>query len=63
MRRTRINFRRSALDDLGRHQARSADRHDLVVVALDAESRHVEMIFEEIGEIREVKSIAAPASR
>ena len=46
-----IHLQRGALDDLGREQGRGADRHDLIVVAVEDERRHVELL-EIFGEIR-----------
>src|ERR1035437_1225104 len=39
VRRAWIGFQRGPFDQLGREQGRGADRHDLVVVAMDDESR------------------------
>src|SRR6266542_6884019 len=42
--RSRIDFQRGVLDDLGREHGRRADRHDLVVVAVDDERRRLELL-------------------
>src|SRR3989442_6096219 len=49
--RPRIDLQGGALDDLGGEQGRVADRHDLVVVAVDDQSRNVELL-EVFGEVR-----------
>src|SRR5690242_11441680 len=41
VRRARVDLQRRALDDLGREPGRGADGHDLVVVAVQDERRHV----------------------
>ena len=51
VRRARIDLQRGALDELGREQRRGADRHDLVVVAVQDQRRHVELL-EVLGEVR-----------
>jgi len=58
VRQARVDFQRGALDDLGRKHGRGADRHDLVVVAVHDEGRHVELI-EILGEIRLGKRLDA----
>ena len=42
VRRALVDLQRRVLDDLGREQGRGADRHDLVVVAVQDQRRHVE---------------------
>src|ERR1035437_6302443 len=51
VRRAWIGFQRGPFDQLGREQGRGADRHDLVVVAVDDESGYVEPL-EILGEVR-----------
>src|ERR1035437_4687288 len=51
VRRAWIGFQRGPFDQLGREQGRGADRHDLVVVAMDDESGYVELL-EILGEVR-----------
>ena len=51
MRRARIDLQGGPLDDLRREQSRGADRHDLIVVAVQDQRRHVELL-EILGEIR-----------
>src|SRR5438445_3069444 len=58
VRQARIDFQRGALDDLGRELGRGADRHDLVVVAVQDQRRHVELL-EILGEIRLGKRLDA----
>ena len=50
VRQARIDFQRGAFDDLGREHGRGADRHDLIVVAVHDERRHVELL-EILGEV------------
>ena len=51
VRRARIDFQHRTFDDLGREKGRCADRHDLIVAAVDDECWHVELlqVFSEIG--------------
>src|SRR4051794_4463391 len=51
MRRTLVDFQRRARDELGRERGGIGERHDLVVVAVDEEGRHVETL-EVFGEVR-----------
>ena len=51
VRETWIHLQLGALDNLRRHQARRADRHDLIIVAMKNESWHVELL-EVFGEVR-----------
>src|SRR5450759_5002689 len=47
----RIDFQRRVLDEFRREQGRSRDRHDLIVIAVDDQSRHVELL-QVLSEIR-----------
>src|SRR5579883_2982488 len=62
MRRAGIDLQSGALDDLGRHHAGGPDRHDLIVVAVDDERRHVDFlqIFGEIDLRKFVDAIELP---
>src|ERR1022692_2824057 len=51
MRGTGINLQRGVLDEFGRGVSRGADRHDLVVVAVDNQGWHVELL-EVLREVR-----------
>ena len=44
MRRAFMDFQRGALDEFGREQGRGADRHDLVVIAVDDQGRRLELL-------------------
>src|SRR5439155_2488815 len=44
MRRAFVDLERRILDDLGREHGRSADRHDLVVVAMKDQGGHVDFL-------------------
>ncbi len=44
MRRARINFQRRPFHQLGREQRRVANGHNLVVVAVNDQRRHVELL-------------------
>ncbi len=50
VRRALVDLQRRALDDLGREQRRGADRHDLIVVAVQDQRRHVELL-QVLGEV------------
>ncbi len=58
VRRALVDLQRGALDDLGREQGRGADRHDLVVVAVQDQGRHVEFL-EILGQVRLGKRLDA----
>src|SRR5579859_1876809 len=49
--RSRINFQRRALHDFRRKHCRSSDWHNLVVISMDDECRHVELseVFSVVG--------------
>jgi len=51
MRRALIDLQLRVLDDLGREHGRGADGHDLVVVAVHDQRRHVDLlqIIAEVG--------------
>src|SRR6266542_2875243 len=63
--RSRIDFQRGVLDDLGREHGRRADRHDLVVVAVDDERRRVELlqVFSLVGFGERLDTIVVCAQR
>ena len=58
VRGTRVNLQGRVLDEFGRSERRGANRHDLVVVAMDDQCWHVEF-FKIIGEIRLGKRLDA----
>src|SRR5664279_389571 len=58
VRGTGINLQRGVLDEFGRGVSRGADRHDLVVVAVDDQGRHVELL-EVLREVRLGKRLDA----
>ena len=58
MRATRIDLQGPVLDEFGRSVSRGADRHDLVVVAVDDEGWHVEL-FQVLSEVRLGKRLDA----
>src|ERR1035441_2522093 len=53
-----INLQRGVLDEFGRGVSRGANRHDLVVVAMDDQSWHVELL-EVLREVRLGKRLDA----
>src|SRR5664280_2448645 len=58
VRGTGINLERGVLDEFGRGMSRGADRHDLVVVAVDDQGWHVELL-EILREVRLGKRLDA----
>ena len=46
-----VDLQRGALHDLRRQQRRSADRYDLIIVAVQNERRHIDLL-EILGEVR-----------
>ena len=62
VRRALVDLQRRALDHLGRQHGRGADRHDLVVVAVEDQRRDVELL-EILGEVRLGKRLDAEVGR
>src|ERR1035437_2759822 len=58
VRATWVDFQGRVLDEFGRGVSRCADRHDLVVIAVDDEGWHVERL-EILGEVRLGKRLDA----
>ena len=58
VRATRVNLQGGVFDEFGRSASRGVDRHDLVVVAVDDQGWHVELL-EIIGEVRLGKRLDA----
>src|SRR3984957_11773250 len=44
MRSPGINFDNGALDDFGRQKRRGANRHDLVIITVQDQRRHIELL-------------------